>query len=592
MKTETKNCQNCKTDFTIEPEDFQFYEKIKVPPPTFCPECRLIRRLTFRNERSLYKRKCDLCDKASIMMYPENVPFPVYCYECWWSDKWDPHEYGREYDFSKPFFVQFQELLHVVPRPGIVKQGFSVNSEYTNRVTDQKNCYLVFGTTDAEDSRYGAFLNNSKSCMDCYNTQKSERCYECVDCFQCNNLAFSEECNNCSSSWFLSNCTNCQDCFGCVNLRNKNYCIFNKQYTKEEYQKRVAEYTTGNRLMLDGARKKFEELKKQMIVPALVSHLGTNVSGNWIESCKNLHHGFSCRDVEEGKYCLALNQAKDVMDYTHWGRVAELMYEAVSCGMQVSNIRFGSECWNQAINAEYVMNCHNSHDLFGCIGLRNAKYFIFNKQYAENEYKEFVEKIKKHMNEIPYVDKKGRKYGYGEFYPIEISPHAYNETLAHEFFPLTKEKIESQGFPWREPIEKKYQVTLKASDVPEGISSTTDTILKEVIECAHEGKCADQCTKAFRIIPEELEMYRAAKIPLPTLCPNCRHFDRLKHRNPLKLWPRTCQCAGVASDGGEYSNSVDHSHGNNHCPNEFETSYAPERSEIVYCKQCYDTEVV
>ena len=28
MQQETKICQNCKQDFTIEPEDFNFYEKI------------------------------------------------------------------------------------------------------------------------------------------------------------------------------------------------------------------------------------------------------------------------------------------------------------------------------------------------------------------------------------------------------------------------------------------------------------------------------------------------------------------------------------------------------------------------------------
>ena len=37
-KSETKTCQNCKNDFIIEPDDFSFYEKMKVPAPTFCPE--------------------------------------------------------------------------------------------------------------------------------------------------------------------------------------------------------------------------------------------------------------------------------------------------------------------------------------------------------------------------------------------------------------------------------------------------------------------------------------------------------------------------------------------------------------------------
>ena len=39
MQSETKTCQNCKQDFIIESEDFNFYEKIKVPAPTLCPEC-------------------------------------------------------------------------------------------------------------------------------------------------------------------------------------------------------------------------------------------------------------------------------------------------------------------------------------------------------------------------------------------------------------------------------------------------------------------------------------------------------------------------------------------------------------------------
>src|SRR3989344_9286734 len=68
MNSEIRTCQNCKADFAIESEDFDFYKKIKVPPPTWCPECRMVRRLTFRNDRSLYRRKCDLCRKDMVAM--------------------------------------------------------------------------------------------------------------------------------------------------------------------------------------------------------------------------------------------------------------------------------------------------------------------------------------------------------------------------------------------------------------------------------------------------------------------------------------------------------------------------------------------
>src|SRR3989344_2104097 len=116
MNSQTKVCQNCKGEFVIEPDDFAFYEKIKVPPPIWCPECRLVKRLSWRNERSLFKRKCDLCGQEKILIFSAESPYKVYCYSCWWSDKWDAQQYVKDYDLSKPFFEQFKELFLKVPR--------------------------------------------------------------------------------------------------------------------------------------------------------------------------------------------------------------------------------------------------------------------------------------------------------------------------------------------------------------------------------------------------------------------------------------------------------------------------------------------
>src|SRR3989338_7300352 len=114
---ETKNCQNCKQDFTIEPEDFSFYEKIKVPPPTFCFDCRAQRRMMFRNERVLYKRPNNAPGKEEqiISIHRPGTPLTVYDDRTWWSDKWDPLSYGQSYDFSRPFFTQFKELYMAIP---------------------------------------------------------------------------------------------------------------------------------------------------------------------------------------------------------------------------------------------------------------------------------------------------------------------------------------------------------------------------------------------------------------------------------------------------------------------------------------------
>jgi len=80
-----KVCQNCKNNFPIEPDDFSFYEKMQVPPPTFCPECRLIRRMNNTNERVLYKRTCDLTGKNIISMFPHNTLFLVYGFDYWYA---------------------------------------------------------------------------------------------------------------------------------------------------------------------------------------------------------------------------------------------------------------------------------------------------------------------------------------------------------------------------------------------------------------------------------------------------------------------------------------------------------------------------
>jgi hypothetical protein len=175
-------------------------------------------------------------------------------------------------------------------------------------------------------------------------------------------------------------------------------------------------------------------------------------------------------------------------------------------------------------------------------------------------------------------------------FPPEILPFAYNETIAQDYFPMTKEAAEAKGYRWKEPEAKTHKSTI--SELPEDIKEVPESIVNEIIGCAHDGKCTDQCTRAFKVRIQDLSLYRLWGVPLPRLCPNCRHYERLRKRNPLKLWARSCQCAGKGDEAGKYSNTSVHSHGDGHCPNHFETSYSPERTEIVYCEDCYKAEVV
>lgn len=241
MPNETRQCQNCKTQFAIEPDDFSFYERIKVPPPTWCPDCRLQRRICFRNERSLYKGACALCGKSTITFCSPDKGLVVYCNDCWWSDRWEAMEYGREYDFSKTFFEQFVELRKVVPQMALWQRHNSENVSYSNMTGESKNVYLGYSVVNCEDVYYSRAVDNSVHAYDCLNVESLNMCYGDAYSGRCNNCHFIFRATDCVDSWFLFDCVNCQDCVMSHNLRNKRYVIRNKQYTKEEYRKKLSE---------------------------------------------------------------------------------------------------------------------------------------------------------------------------------------------------------------------------------------------------------------------------------------------------------------------------------------------------------------
>jgi len=592
FQAETKKCQNCKKEFTIEPDDFQFYQKIKVPPPTWCPECRLIRRMMFRNERALYKRKCDATGKETISMFSSDKPFKVYEQKYWWSDEWDPMSCGRDYDFSRPFFSQFLDLIRTIPWSSLSNWN-SVNSDYCNFTTDNKNCYLVFGGDFNEDCAHSTFNFYSKDSFDLYWVNKIELCYECIDSEGCYKVFFSQYTRNCTESFFLFNCADCHRCFGCVNLRNKSYCIFNKQYSKEEYEEEIKGYDFGNFLNIESLKKKFLDLRLKQPHRYAEIIKSINSTGNNIHNAKNCKYCFDAyENIEDSKDLLIAGWSlRDAFNCDHVGHKAELIYDSLVVFLNSYKVLF-SDSIHKSHEIRYCYNISSCSNLFGCTGLKNKQYCILNKQYTKEEYEELVLKIIQHMNEMPYVDKKGRIYKYGEFFPPELSPFCYNETVAQEYFPLSKAEAESKGYSWKDPEERDIKPDVKTEDLPDHIKDVKDDIIGKVIECQHQGKCNEQCTQAFRIIPQELAFYRKMNLPLPRLCPNCRHYQRLKQRNPLKLWHRKCQCGGEKSENGVYKNTIKHFHGDNSCPNEFETTYSPERPEIVYCEKCYLQEVV
>ena len=576
---ESKICQNCKKEFIIDSEDFNFYEKIEVPPPTFCPECRAIRRMTWRNERSLFYRNCDFSGDKIITMFHPDASVIVYDRDIWWGDEWDPTEYGVDYNFNKSFFEQYKELLSKVPLASLGNTNV-INSPYGNHNADCKNCYLVYASFLNENVSYSQGASDLKDCIDTYSILKSEQCYEDVLCGSLYQTHFSYDSDESLNSWFLKSCVNCHDCIGCMNLRNKKYCVFNQQYSKEDYLRIKEKLNFGSYKNLTDFKNKYKNFILKMPHRYACIIKSFNATGDNILNSKNVKNSFDIYgDMEDCKFVAHGLNAKDSYDCYGFSGGAHLLYEGVDMGIKGSN-NFFSILNHGSFDTHYTYMCYNSKNLFGCIGIRKGEYCILNKRYTKEQYEELVPKIIQHMSDMPYIDSKGRIYKYGEFFPPELSPFCYNETIAQEYFPLTKEQALEQGYKWKDKEKRNYEIDIYNKDIPDNIKDVKEDIIGKVIECEHKGTCNEQCTEAFKIIESELQFYKRMNLPLPHLCPNCRHYQRLKQRNPLKLWHRQCMC-----------NKTNHYNHEGQCEVEFETSYAPDRPEIIYCKKCYQQEV-
>ena len=576
-KSQNATCQNCKKDFTIEPNDFGFYEKIKAPSPTFCPDCRRQRRWAWRNNMSLYSRKCDLCAKSVVSLYSPDSGLTIYCNKCWWSDKWDPFKYGQNYNFSRPFFEQFKELTLKVPHMALINDDSiaSVNCEYTNDFAFGKNCYIVFVAWYIENVMYSFHILSGRDMMDCMTIRsESNWIYECILCSKSYQLKYSRVCLACIDSQFLYDCRDCQDCFMCTGLRGKRYNFKNRQYEKEEYEDILSNYKLDTFSGVERAQKEFDDFVLRYPRRHVQIFQSLNCTGDIISISKNTKNSFVVKNSENCKFCDFAGDSsdpnKECYDITMTGGTSESYECVIGDHSQLNRFALFTV---KSQDTQYCQHCHNCKYCFGCVGLRDKNYCIFNKQYTKKEYEELVPKITEQMNKIPYIDKTGNIYKYGEYYPIELSYFGYNESCAMEEFPMLKETAIKRGLNWQDNLQRTVgKETLLPENIPDSINDIKDNILEEVLVCI-------DCGRNYKIVQNELNFYKKMQIPIPHRCFYCRHADRLRKTNPFKLWPRVCMC--------EKDN---HEHGGK-CKVKFETSYAPERPEIVYCEKCYQKEV-
>lgn len=573
---ETKTCRISGEKFVVTDKDLEFYEKVSpvfggkkysIPSPTLCPEERYRRRMTFRNENKIYSRVCDVSWKNIVSSFHANKIFPVYDHTLWKSDSWNALDYGVSIDFDTPFFDQFAALRDKVPHPSLLSNELE-NSQYNANSGWLKDCYLLSNSNTSERCMYGKAINDSFDILDGYIVEQSEKCYEVINIHKCYGLKYSQNCYDCRDSLFLSDCRNCQECIGCINLRNKKFCIQNKQLQENEYFIRKQE--------LIGVLEKWSfchDLFWDKFIEFPREHLHLlqceNVYSDYATNCKDTYQCFDVRNCQDLRYCSDVFDTKDSMDVCYFGMGLQYGYESTSIGGDSSNILFCVDSWLQSSDLLYCMYClYGSKNCFWCVWLHNwEQNCILNTSYSKKEYEELASKFSQHMKSTNE---------WWEFFPMSLSPFCYTESAANDFLPLNITDIKKLSWNIDHIPQVKYEWSAIS---PLSITQYDETVVgwevakNNINHLLSNFLVCDTSEKPFKIVSKELAFYIENKIPIPTKHPDQRYNERLALRNPRKLWKRTCDKCGV----------------------DIQTTYAPDKSEgirqthpkKVYCEKCY-----
>jgi hypothetical protein len=340
------------------------------------------------------------------------------------------------------FLQQFQSLLLSKPRYNL-KASNAQNCEYADTAVNSQNCYYTFGAFHSEDLYYSRYSRNCKNSSDLTFCFDSEWCYECIGCSKCHGCSYSKYLSNCSDCYFCEDSTGLKDCFGCIGMHQKQYCFFNQQLTKEEYEKRLQEFkkyintcdkverdsplpkgdvrgtrtegsrheaeTRGTRTersstrreprQRDGKGSSWQEAIKSKLselrlsLPQIATHQTQceDSTGDNLVQTKNAFQCFDAYDLEDCSYCIETNSLKDCSDMTVCFKT-ENSYQCLHCPGDY-NCNFCIHC-DYCSDSEFCAYSMNLKDCFGCVYLKDKQYHILNKSYSKEDYERITTEIK------------------------------------------------------------------------------------------------------------------------------------------------------------------------------------------------------
>jgi hypothetical protein len=127
-----------------------------------------------------------------------------------------------------------QELRKKVPqRHFFGSHNTDVSGDH---IYNSKNVHYSFDVKSGENSKYVFTIRKAIDTYDASFSPDLELCYEVLAGQGGLRQFFSRNCVNSTDIYHSEDCFSSHDIFGCVGLKSGEYCILNKQYSKEDYE--------------------------------------------------------------------------------------------------------------------------------------------------------------------------------------------------------------------------------------------------------------------------------------------------------------------------------------------------------------------
>jgi hypothetical protein len=272
---------------------------------------------------------------------------------------------------------------------------------------------------------------------------------------------------------------------------------------------------------IEECNKKWRDLIQDRVVKYANLLNSPDCTGDNLVECKRVHDSYDVTGGQDSAYLTDALDPRDCYDASFIYYKPELVYDSLSM-LQCYNVQYSVFVYYSS-DSQYCDQVHNSKNIMLSSCVRGKEYMIFNKQYSETEYKALRTKI---------IEKMTTDGEYGHLPAAQHSLFAYNDTVAQEYFPLTKQVALAKGLRWND---------------------AADDVMK----------------KSFNITKAEQAFYTQMGLPAPKDHPEVRHRYRMSLRNPRQLWERPCD----------------------NCNMVIQSTYKVGRSEKVYCEPCYQKSV-